>query len=131
MNGFDIIALGPKSGLHLSGDILLFIENVRVPFIVGRGRKTLVDEMFLWVEYRSHSTGRELILTVAGQRVCAGILHSLCACGIVLVSFKACVLRSLFFMGLYTSFITEINVPFRTSLRISKLSCLEVNISSV
>lgn len=76
MNGFDIIAVGPKSGLHLSGDILLFIENVRVPFIVGRGSKTLVDEMFLWVGYRSHSTGRELTLTVAGQRVCAGILHS-------------------------------------------------------
>lgn len=37
VKGFHIIVVGPKSGVHLSGDIPLFIEKVRIPlFCVWR-----------------------------------------------------------------------------------------------
>lgn len=57
MKAFDIVVVGPKSGVHLSGDIPLFIEKVRIPrflFVEG-GTKTLANEVFLWGGCRSHT----------------------------------------------------------------------------
>lgn len=118
-------------GTSLRGHSPVHWKSQNPPFLcVEGGTKTLANEVFLWGGCRSHTMGHGFIRTVVGHAYAPGLsapsVRVWHATGL-----KAWALSSLFFMGSYLSFITEINAPFRTSLGISKLSCPEAKISSV